>query len=61
MEQSVIDAIQSCVETVNGKQKLACSHAHTIADQHHVPLKMIGDYCTAHFIKISACQLGCFK
>jgi len=42
-------------------QEITCPKAMAIAEKHNITKKEIGDYCTAHKIKIRACQLGCFK
>ena len=48
------------VETVGGKQKLACIKAFRIAEELDVRLKEISQICEEEKIKISGCQLGCF-
>lgn len=43
------------------EKEIRCPQAFAIAKKYQLPLKAIGDYCTAHNIKIRGCQLGCFK
>ncbi len=52
--------IEAAVETGSGK-KLPCKKAFEIAGAHSVPLIEIGKCCNRAGIKISGCQLGCFK
>jgi len=40
--------------------KLSCTLARKLADELHVPPKVIGDTCNELKIKIFACELGCF-
>ena len=46
---------------VDGKKKLPCAKAFIINKEHGIPLKEIGNICNDNGIKISSCQLGCFK
>ena len=41
--------------------KIACRQCFEIAREHEVPLKAIGDACNEKSVRITACQLGCFK
>ena len=43
------------------KVKLPCAAAFKIAEQFEVKLSEIGRICNEQNIKISNCQLGCFK
>jgi len=43
------------------KAKLPCAAAFLIAKQYGVSLSVIGSICNEHKIKITRCQLGCFK
>jgi len=42
-------------------REITCPKAFDIANKHKIPLREIGRYCTAHDIKIKACQLECFR
>jgi hypothetical protein len=44
-----------------GVRKLTCASAHKLADQHGIKLKVIGQACDDNKVRITACQLGCFK
>lgn len=41
--------------------KIACRQCFDIAQEHAIPLKAIGEACNEKSIRITACQLGCFK
>ena len=41
--------------------KIACRQCFEIAQEYAAPLKAIGDVCNEESIRITACQLGCFK
>jgi hypothetical protein len=41
--------------------KIACRQCFEIAQEHGVSLKAIGDACNEKSIRITACQLGCFR
>ncbi|MBD3418859.1 MAG: hypothetical protein GF398_01955 [Chitinivibrionales bacterium] len=44
----------------DGKTKLDCASAFSIAKQHRVALADITRMCNQNNIRISKCQLGCF-
>lgn len=60
LKQEIIDAISDAATERDGRKLLACSQAFQIAEQFGVPVRKIGDYCTAEGIKMVHCQLGCF-
>lgn len=41
--------------------KIACRQCFEIAQAQAVSLKIVGDVCNEESIRITACQLGCFK
>ncbi len=43
------------------KPRLSCAKAFTLCVEHGIPLQELGLICDRAGIKISACQLGCFK
>lgn len=45
----------------DSKEKLPCAKAFQLSEKHSVPLKEIYECCNQNSIKISHCQLGCFK
>ena len=51
--------IQEAAEAAGGK--LPCPVAFKIARDNNYTLTEIGDACNELKIKVSACQLGCFK
>ncbi|MFC1586226.1 hypothetical protein ACFL5V_11830 [Fibrobacterota bacterium] len=57
-KQQVIDQVAVDVE---GRKKIPCALAFEIHRQHEIPLKEIGEICNDRGIKISSCQLGCFR
>lgn len=56
-EQNVIDAATG----KDGKKRLACQAAFALSQKEDISLKEIGSICNRNDIKISSCQLGCFK
>ena len=52
--------VENCVKD-DGKLKLTCSTAFKIAEEQGVKLLDITKICNRDGIKISKCQLGCFK
>ena len=43
------------------RKALPCAKAFDLSGRYGIPLKDIGAYCTRNGIRISRCQLGCFK
>ncbi len=60
LKQEIIDAILAVVSEREGRRVLSCSQAFQIAERFGVAVRMVGEYCNAHGIKIVHCQLGCF-
>ena len=60
-KENIIGEITKHSFTENGKVKLACSDALEIAEQTGTDPGKIGEICNERSIKISQCQLGCFK
>jgi len=56
--QFVLDASS---EDDKGVKKLACASAFKIAEEHGARLKDIGQVCDDNKVRITGCQLGCFK
>jgi len=57
----IIEAVIQAATDVDGRKKLSCAEAFRIAEQFGVEKREIRRICDAHKIKISNCQLGCFK
>ncbi|MFC2170287.1 hypothetical protein ACFLRM_07000 [Acidobacteriota bacterium] len=57
LEKAILDA---CYE-INGKKKLGCTKAFELAKIFHLEPIKIGKSCNQLKIKITNCQLGCFK
>ena len=53
--------ILEATEERDGKRRLACTQAFKLSREHEIPLKVIAEICEELGIKISACQLGCFR
>lgn len=60
-ESELVDAVIKAAIEVDGSKKLACAEAFRLAEQFGVKVLEIGRICNAQNIKISNCQLGCFK
>ncbi len=57
----LIDAIRQALAEVEGKKKLPCAEAFRLAEEFDVSKAQIGQICNDNNIKISHCQIGCFK
>lgn len=57
----VIAAITASAVESDGKTKLSCAKVFEIAEQFAISKQDIGQLCNENEIKITACQLGCFK
>ena len=53
--------LDASFEDDRGVKNLACASAHKIADEHGVKLKDIGQVCDDNKVRLTGCQLGCFK
>jgi len=60
-EEELGKVIEGSVVLENGKKRLECVKAFIIADDYGVKLTDITRYCNKNEVKISKCQLGCFK
>lgn len=60
-ESELIDAVVRAATDINGRKKLPCAEAFRLADRFSVAKPEIRQVCDAHNIRISNCQLGCFK
>ncbi|MBN2071915.1 MAG: hypothetical protein JW814_10700 [Candidatus Krumholzibacteriota bacterium] len=60
-EEELGRVIDAAVETKDGRKKLSCAKAFIIADDYGIRLSDISRYCNRNDIRISNCQLGCFK
>jgi len=58
LRQVVLDAAPAGDD---GKRRLACKRAFELAEEYGVELLDIARECNLAKIKITACQLGCFK
>ena len=45
----------------DGRKKLRCSDAFRLAAEHGVRPEAVGRVCNQEGVRISDCQLGCFK
>ncbi|MGD9200392.1 MAG: hypothetical protein PVI26_02415 [Chitinispirillia bacterium] len=55
------EVISDYLIEIEGRQKLICVKAFELAKKYSISIKEIGEYCNKNKIKISDCQLGCFK
>ena len=60
LEQAVLNAALKSAPGPEGKKRLSCSRAFSLAKEFDVEPMQVGKICNRHDIKISACQLGCF-
>ena len=55
------DALIAAAREIDGKKKLSCQMAFDLAEKFSVSKKTLGQTCNDNNIKITNCQLGCFK
>ena len=60
-KSELIEAVVRAATDINGRKKLPCAEAFRLAEQFGVGKLEIRRICDAHNIRISNCQLGCFK
>jgi len=60
-KSKLIDAVVRAATDINGRKKLPCAEAFRLAEQFGVEKLEIRRVCDARNIRISNCQLGCFK
>ena len=53
--------IEEAAVDSGGRKELACAKAFMLASEHGVAIGEIGRVCNEEDIRISNCQLGCFK
>ena len=61
IDEEIGKVIEAAVTQEDGKKKLSCVKAFIVADEYGVKLSDISRYCNRNKIKISNCQLGCFR
>jgi hypothetical protein len=54
-------AVIAAAKERDGRKTLTCAQAFQIAERFAVPKIQVGRTCNEHGIRISHCQLGCFK
>ncbi len=59
--ENIKQLINDAIIEKEGKRKLPCAKAFTLVANNAITLKEIAEFCNANNIKISSCQLGCFK
>jgi len=57
----LLEAIMAASYEENGRRKLDCPDAFKIAEELGVKLADVSRVCNQNKIRISKCQLGCFK
>lgn len=60
-DEEIGKVIEAAVTQEDGGKKLACAKAFILAEDYGVKLSDISRYCNRNKIKISNCQLGCFR
>ena len=60
-EEKALELIKARTYEDGGKIKLSCLDAHKIAEKENIKLAFIGKLCNRENIRISNCELGCFK
>jgi hypothetical protein len=57
----LFDAVIEAAVEMDGRKKLSCAKAFRLAERFGAELPEIGRVCNDHKIRITKCQLGCFK
>ena len=57
----LVQAVVEAATEIDGRRKLACAEAFRLAEKFGVEKLEIGRICDVHKIRITGCQLGCFK
>jgi len=57
----LIDAVVETAKETTGRKKLTCAAAFGLAERFGVEKRKIGQICNENNIRITDCQLGCFK
>jgi len=60
-EKQLIEAVLRQAHPADDRSKLSCRGAFKLAEQFGVKIVEIGRICNEQNIRISQCQLGCFK
>ena len=57
----LIDAVVRACKEVDGVKKLPCAEVFRLAEEFNVSKVQVGRICNDNNIRISNCQIGCFK
>lgn len=57
----LVDAVIEAAVEVDGRKKLSCARAFRLAERFGAELSEVGQVCNDYKIRITKCQLGCFK
>ncbi len=60
-QKKIADLMQPLLTELDGQKYLTCKKAFELAENHALKLSDIGTVCNLEMIRISGCQLGCFK
>lgn len=60
-EREIIEAVLEAAKEVDGKNRLNCAQAFELAGKLGTAIGQIGRICNENNVRISNCQLGCFK
>ena len=59
--KELTNAVIAATGESDGKKRLSCQTAFDLAEKFGVSKKTLGQACNDNNIKITNCQLGCFK
>ena len=59
--EELIDAVLAAAGRGTGRMELPCAEAFRLAEKWRAELLDIARICNQNNVKITACQLGCFK
>jgi len=59
--KELTNAVIAAARESDGKKRLSCQIAFDLAEKFDVTRKTVGQTCNDNNIKITNCQLGCFK
>lgn len=60
-EAKLINAVLEAAKEKDGRRQLPCAEAFRLAAVHEGEIRRIGQICNENNIRITNCQLGCFR
>ena len=61
VDKKLVESVLKAASKGKEKKKLSCKKALLLAEEHGVKPAVVGKICDREMIKLTSCQLGCFK